>query len=248
MILLGKDHNNTPLLYLTVFCLWLLSYNDDMLKEFEDHQVVHALVQVVRVVMTEKVVRVIFAILSNLLNKENFNEELVSFGVVKVLETLRARKWKDSDIIEDMDKVATRLDEVVRALSSFEMYEVEVNSGKLSKGPVHTALFWRENIHKFENNNFRIIRKLVALLDSSDDKVLEVACYDVGEFARFHPDGRIIIQKLEGKRKLMNLLAASKEHSDAMNKEALLSVQKLMVQNWESLQSAAGVAGLVNKK
>jgi hypothetical protein len=70
---------------------------------------------------------------------------------------------------------------------------------------------------------------------------------DLGEFARFHPDGRIIVQKLGGKTKLMEILSASSKHSHAVAKQALLAVQKLMVTNWESLQSSGGVASLMQK-
>lgn len=43
----------------------------------------------------------------------------------------------------------------------------------------------------FENDEFRAIRKLVKLLDTTTDKTtLAVACYDLGEFARLHPAGK----------------------------------------------------------
>ena len=81
------------------------------------------------------------------------------------------------------------------------------------------------------------------LLDSESEVTIEVACYDLGEFARFHPEGRRcvcvcmwfqlcvfrVITRLGGKRKLM----AQMHHKNAkIAKQALLSVQKLMVNNW----------------
>lgn len=75
-------------------------------------------------------------------------------------------------------------------------------------------------------------RKLVKLLDSDNDLTLEVACFDLGEFARFHPDGRLLLDKLHAKRKLMVQMS---HPSAKVSKMALLAVQKLMVQNWESL-------------
>lgn len=33
-------------------------------------------------------------------------------------------------------------------------------------------------------------RSLIQLLASEDDEVVSIACYDVGEFARFYPNGR----------------------------------------------------------
>lgn len=83
-----------------------------------------------------------------------------------------------------------------------------------------------------------------------------MACYDIGEFVRFHPRGkkynlslfpeqpffsdgllliplsRSLIQALDAKVPIMNLMT----HPDpAVQKEALLCVQKLMVHNWEYL-------------
>lgn len=58
-------------------------------------------------------------------------------------------------------------------------------------GCVCTEKFWRENVMAFENDEFRAIRKLVKLLDTTTDKTtLAVVCYDLGEFARLHPAGK----------------------------------------------------------
>jgi len=139
------------------------------------------------------------------------------------------------------------LDTCVRDLSSFDMYQSEIMSGKVSWTPVHNQNFWRENVTKFEDRNYFLIGKLISLLDNSEDPALEVICYDIGEFARYHPDGQFVVQKLGGKKKLMSLLASGSLHSAAVHKQALLAVQKLMVQNWESLQSTGGVAALLKK-
>merc|ERR1711988_893012 len=74
MMMTQQEMKNTELLYLAVFSLWLLSYNDEMMAEFKNQHVVYSLVQVVRVVTREKVVRVCFATLKNILYKEDFNK------------------------------------------------------------------------------------------------------------------------------------------------------------------------------
>lgn len=246
LMMLTKETDNTQMLYLAVFSLWLLSFSESMLEEFKHHQVVYALVEIVRLVTREKVVRLVFSTLRNLLHKMDFSKEMVTFGLLKTLGTIRSRKWKDEDLVKDMARVEETLEECMAELSSFDMYKSEVEGGKLSWTPVHTENFWRENINKFEGQNFNLIRALVSLLDSEDDQVLEVACYDLGEFARFHPDGRIVLQQLNGKLKLMAVLSKSVDKA-AVGKQALLAVQKLMVQNWESLQSSGGVAALMKK-
>ena len=74
----------------------------------------------------------------------------------------------------------------------------------------------------------------------------EVACFDLGEFARFHPDGKKIIHKFKGKEVLMKNL---QDKSPKVSKAALLATQKLMVANWEFLNksSSGGVASLVSQ-
>jgi len=71
------------------------------------------------------------------------------------------------------------------------------------------------------------------LTTSNDPLVLAVACFDIGEFARFHPRGKVIVGELGVKLPIMNLMEKS---SDAeVRKQALLAIQKLMVTNWEYL-------------
>jgi len=250
LMALTVDMMNTQMQYLVIFNLWLLSFNPAMLAEFKHHQVVNMLVELSKKSPREKVVRVVMATLRNLLNKEDFNDEMVFAGLVKVLYLMGQRKLKDQDLIDDLKAVDDRLGEVVETLSSFDMYQSECHSGRLSWTPVHTADFWRENITKFEDGNYALIQRLINLLDNPDWKVKEVACYDLGEFARFHPDGRMVIQKFRGKTKLMSLLGGGKDDKipETVRKQALLAVQKLMVQNWEQLNSAGGVAALAAKK
>ena len=107
-------------------------------------------------------------------------------------------------------------------------------------------MFWRENIGRFEERNYQVVSKLIELLADEDDTVREIACWDLGEFARFAPEGKRVIGKLGGKAKLMVNLS----HKNAkVSKAALLATQKLMVANWEYLakSSSGGVAALVSK-
>ena len=134
--------------------------------------------------------------------------------------------------------------------STFEIYQTEVKSKSLKESPVHTnEAFWRENITQFETNNFDLVGRLVLIVrDASEPaEVREIAAWDLGEFARFHPDGRRVVTKLGGKQALMLLMT---EKNQKLAKAALLATQKIMVNNWEFLQksSAAGVQSLVSNK
>ena len=73
------------------------------------------------------------------------------------------------------------------------------------------------------------LQLLVALTASNDEEVQSIACYDIGEFVRYYPNGRAIARSLGAKDIVMKLI-------DHQNKElsghALTCVSKIMVQNW----------------
>lgn len=86
-----------------------------------------------------------------------------------------------------------------------------------------------------------MIRGLAKILETSEDTVtLAVACYDIGEFGRHHPHGRLIVDRLKLKSQVMALL----EQEDVdLRRHALLCCSKLMVvKHWE-FTSAAKDAG-----
>jgi len=240
--LIKRDPNNMQLLYLVGFAFWLLSFNEDCYSGLQKVHVVRELVTIIKISSREKVIRVCFSALRNLLNKKgsddhSFNEDMIGCGLHKLLEGLLTKNWKDKDIDDDVKVVNSTLKKAIEDLSSFEVYQTEVMSGSLSWTPVHTELFWRENINKFEHKNFAIIRHLVQLLEETKDEVtLEVCAYDIGEFARFNPDGKRILESMGAKTKLMGLMSHDNPN---VKKQALLAVQKLLVQNWEFLSKSA---------
>ena len=59
--------------------------------------------------------------------------------------------------------------------------------------------------------------------------MLAVACYDLGEFARFYPNGKAVLNALGAKAKLMALV----DHEDLdVQRHALQCVSKILVSNW----------------
>lgn len=232
--LMKKDTLNTQLLYLVGFSIWLLSFNEAMLPKFQESNVVDKLVSIVRVVVREKVVRICFATLANLLTKPFFTQAMIGSDLHRVVANVMARKWKDKDLLVDMDLVAGTLRRRLSELSSFEMYLAELTSDNLHKSPVHNEKFWRENYTKFEVNGYDLIKKIVANLGSEREETVEMACYDLGEFVRFHPDGRKVInsKEIDGKTKLMLHM---NDKNVAVAKAALLAVQKIMVLKWDQM-------------
>jgi V-type H+-transporting ATPase subunit H len=71
--------------------------------------------------------------------------------------------------------------------------------------------------------------------DAPNPLTTSVACFDLGEFARIHPRGRSILQQLNIKIPLMQLM---EDKDPEVKKQALAAVQKLMVFNWEYLSMA----------
>ena len=67
---------------------------------------------------------------------------------------------KDKDIIDDYEYVGGILEKNLKILSSFEKYNKEINTGVLEWNPVHTEKFWKENVKKFEDQDFLLIRFL----------------------------------------------------------------------------------------
>lgn len=60
---------------------------------------------------------------------------------------------------------------------------------------MHTSEeFWRQNVDKFEERDFQILRVLLKLLEASREvRTLAVGAHDVGRFITYHPTGRQIV-------------------------------------------------------
>ena len=63
--------------------------------------------------------------------------------------------------MDDLEYVGSILEKNLRILSSFEKYVKEISTEKLEWTPVHNEKFWRENIKKFEEQDFHLIKFLI---------------------------------------------------------------------------------------
>lgn len=248
-------------LYNVCLSLWLLTFDRDIAVELTDSHAVAVLHDLVLRINREKIVRVALAILANLVTIDSFAREMISVGVFPTVRNMAKKKFGDADIPEACAQLAAKLDAQVTELSTFDSYLQEVLSGRMDWTPAHRSeAFWRDNIDKFEASDFRVVRELVALLgladldasaaDSSsasasasasaasstlasvdaDARTVAVACHDLGEFVRHHARGRKVIAQVDAKTKIMHLMTHQREE---IRKEALLAVQKMMVQNWD---------------
>ena len=75
-----------------------------------------------------------------------------------------------------------------------------------------------------------MIKKLIKLLDSPNKETQAVACFDLGEFSRLHPFSKKLLDNLGGKTKLMRMIETD---DPSIREQALIAVQKLMINNWQ---------------
>ncbi|CAO2837472.1 unnamed protein product [Amaranthus hypochondriacus] len=224
----SNQQQSMQLLYETCLCIWLLSYYEPAVEYLATSRCVPRLTEVVKSSTKEKVVRVIVMTFKNLLPKGTFGVQMVDLGMPQIVQNLKAHAWGDEDLVEALNQLDEGLKDNVKQMSSFEKYKQEVLLGHLDWSPVHKdAFFWRENINNFEENDFQILRVLITILDTSNDpRSLAVACFDLSQFIQHHPSGRIIVNDLKAKERVMKLM----NHENAeVTKNALLCIQRLFL-------------------
>lgn len=256
---------NVQLLYQVGFCLWLLSYDEEIATAMGETNVVPNILKVMRTISKEKVIRVFLACLRNLIDKAEHNQCMIDNGAQKQIAVLRNRKWSDEEVGEDLDFIYDSLAKSVTVLSSLDMYRKEVQLGKLEWTPVHTSdTFWRDNVMKMcpaggsvaDSNDLMALTQLLhdkfvkwdhnkEPLDSDEALTVAVICHDLGEFARFHPQGKRILQtdnaahatNRSSKDILMSIMSGPPGGDEEIGKQALTCIHKMMVTNWQFLEN-----------
>ncbi|KAK9811416.1 hypothetical protein WJX72_003647 [[Myrmecia] bisecta] len=219
------------LLYEAGLCAWQLSYYPPAAEVMATAGLVPGLVELARSANKRKVVRVAVMALRNLLasHAADVAPEMVELGLQKVVAArISQGGWEDEDIVATLEWLEEKLADNIQLLSTFEKYQKEVLSGSLDWTPMHTSeQFWRENIDKFEDKDFQILRVLLKLLEASREvRTLAVGCHDLGNFIAYHPHGRQIVGDLRGKELVMRLMMHPEPE---VQKQALLTVQKIML-------------------
>ncbi|WKA06143.1 hypothetical protein VitviT2T_024060 [Vitis vinifera] len=224
----ASTQQSIQLLYETCLCVWLLSYYEPAIEYLATSRTLPRLVEVVKSSTKEKVVRVVVLTLKNLLSKGAFGAQMVDLGLLQIVQSLKAQAWSDEDLMEALNQLDEGLKANIKKLSSFDKYKQEVLLGHLDWTPVHKdPMFWRDNISNFEENDFQILRVLITILDtSSDPRALAVACFDLSQFIQYHPAGRVIVNDLKAKERVMKLM----NHENAeVTKNSLLCIQRLFL-------------------
>lgn len=223
---------SASVVYKAIFCVWLLAFHEGFASQITEAGIVKAVCDVLKESRVEKVVRVGLHVIENFLSCEEAVEIIIEENVAQILTLLEFEKWRDADMYDEIRACIFALDLKIRQFNNFDRYVLELDKGKLKWSVLHSEKFWHENVMVFEKDEFITIQKLEKLLDSDDPTTQAVACYDLGEFARLHPAGKKVCQKFKVKDKVM-LLISSKHREVAA--EALLCVQKLMLNNWQDV-------------
>lgn len=232
--LLDED-NSVQLRYNSLLVLWLISFDQEISSQLDAKlSAISLLTKVLKESSKEKITRVALSTLKNLakLAPKETLRPMLHAGLLTYIKVLSERRWSDDEIQEDLEYLSGQLDSEQKELTSFDHYAAEVESGELSWTPAHKSdEFWQANAKKLQNEDNKIIKQLARLMSTTQDKVaLAVAANDIGMFIKACPDGRIAVQKIGAKTKVMELMS----HADSdVRYEALNTVQIMLSRSWE---------------
>jgi len=205
-----KAHGrNVELIYSSLYCIWMLSFHPQVRKTMTVSPLFNNLCLLLRHCQEkDKVVRMCLAILRNLLNIQQNNRHMISFNLDRIIQNIKVRPsvMADRDVVDDIEAIEEALDKVKEELSSYDVYQSEVTAKNLEwSSPIHKSdKFWQENCYKIADSP--VLSHLKEILDTEENyTVLCVACWDIGEFVRFHPQGKILVNQLQIKEPLVKL-------------------------------------------
>ncbi|KAK4535500.1 hypothetical protein CDCA_CDCA05G1525 [Cyanidium caldarium] len=227
--------------YQIILCLWMLSFSVSTLTAtpFERAQVPARLVRTLSGVKAEKLVRISVATLANLAAADvTLCREMVGAGLVAALAANEStlRRFPDEELRHDLQRLQERLSVQLRTMSTYEVYVEEVMSSALSWTPPHQdVLFWKQHAAQMEANDALVLRRLADIVRKpSDATVLGIALHDLSQFMRAHPRGKVIVERLHIKPRLLELIA----HPEAdVKKRALHCLQILLTSQWSALRT-----------
>ncbi|KAL2912179.1 H(+)-transporting V1 sector ATPase subunit H [Polyrhizophydium stewartii] len=233
---LQKQPGVAQLQYQTIYSVWLMTFIPEIAKDIQKHfKILTILGDIARPAIKEKVVRVVVSTYRNLLTKAPEANIIPMLGnkILALCETLATRKYTDTEINDDLTTIIEELARHVASLTTFDEYASEVRAGRLEWSPPHQSeQFWKSNAARLSEGDYELVRALAGFLQtSSDPVVLSVAAHDIGQYVKYVPTGKRIVQEIGAKTRVMELM--SHENPD-VRYHALMSVQKFMANAWES--------------
>ncbi|KAF8977479.1 H(+)-transporting V1 sector ATPase subunit H [Entomortierella lignicola] len=209
---LKSDPYSPQMQYQVIYCFWILTFDKDIAEEINrKYDIIPTLVEIARSAIKEKVIRVIISTLRNLVEKAP-EANLAAMAAARLLtftENLSTRKWSDSEILEDVTYLKAELDQNFQNLTTFEVYEAELTSGRLTWSPPHQSdLFWTKNWRELKKENYALLRVLARLLSTATDTlVLSVVANDIGQYVKRDPSSKKFLQEIGVKQRIMELMS-----------------------------------------
>lgn len=153
----------------------------------------------------------------------------------------RNRHWVDEEIKKLLEILFDYLNENYLEFSSFDKWKAQVTRRQLCWSPVHTEKFWQTSFIYFNDpENLQCIDILIQILQMDQSPQIEaerlqtmkaVACYDIGEFARFFPMGKDHLELRNTKTHLTNLMQDAGSSAE-LKKQAITAYQKMLMNSW----------------
>lgn len=227
------------LLYGLFHVVWLLSFDQKMVENEFPEQFISIFANVLLKMKVEKIIRIVLLIIHNLLSVDWYVRLLVQHDFNRIIPVLLTRTFDDKDIIDLLDEINETVEKKLTETTSIQCYLDEMKSGRMRWSPMHRSeQFWTENITVFENDNWALVRKLKGIINdkSADQTCVSVACFDLGEVARYHPLGRKVMNDLGIKNDLLELSNTSNNMPE-VNKNAIYALQKIMLHRWDLIQN-----------
>ncbi|EZG55426.1 putative vacuolar ATP synthase subunit H [Gregarina niphandrodes] len=236
--LTSKDVYQT---YYAVLCLWQLSFNRKVVEEkgplYIHRSMLRSFLAMFGGIKKEKIVRASIMLLNNLVDEEWIFEILIQQKVDYTLTSLTYEKWRDEELSNDIESLQRKFYHSLNQINHFDRYLKELDACKFTPGPLHTEKFWIENVNRFEDNEYDAVKKLSNILFTCEEpQTLSLALFDLGEFARLYPTGKQIMSNIGAKAKIMEMMNYPQKD---VAREALLTTQKLMLDNWKQLGGGA---------
>ncbi|QPG75526.1 hypothetical protein FOA43_002881 [Brettanomyces nanus] len=227
--------------YYTVFSVWLITFNKSAVVDLNEQypNIIEILYAIGKDAVKEKIVRLAIDSLINLLNisdkreKEQVVKHYLLAEGLEITKQLLERKWADEELKADLNDMLETLDDAVTTLTTFDEYANELKTKTFVWSPSHKSEeFWYENIDKFKENNWRLLKEMVALLGekkTDDEKKLyqnqAIVCFDISQMIKQAPETAKVLEKIGGKSKVMNLMNSQNQN---VKYEALRTTQQLV--------------------
>lgn len=209
--ILRGSRTNLQLQYNTLLVFWLITFelkpSADVMTQFD---IVPLYFDIIKNSVKEKIIRLAVATLVNCLtlSPQKAVSALLLNGGLNLSKTLSERKWADEELVADLEKLTTTLQEAFDSMTTFDEYQNEIVSKHLRWSPPHRSeSFWKENAEKFKEYDWKVLKLLLQIIsDNTDPLVLAVALNDISHVITEFPEAIKVIERQGAKVKIMQLM------------------------------------------